>query len=65
MLSSLLTRRDVIHSFNAPATGKGRHRMNPLLLLLALFASLVLLDIVALRWGADSRTAGSDAPDWW
>lgn len=39
--------------------------MNPLLLLLALFASLVLLDIAALRWGADSRTADGDTPDWW
>jgi hypothetical protein len=39
--------------------------MNPLLLLLALFASLVLLDVAALRWGADSRTADRDTRDWW
>jgi hypothetical protein len=39
--------------------------MNPLLLLLALFVSLVLLDIAALRWGADSRSVDGDTPDWW
>jgi hypothetical protein len=39
--------------------------MHPLLIALALLASLVLLDIAALRWGADTRTADSDTPDWW
>jgi hypothetical protein len=39
--------------------------MNPLLLLLAVLASLVLLDIAALRWGADSRTADGNSRDWW
>ena len=39
--------------------------MNPLLILLALLASLVLLDIAALRWGADSRSVDGDTRDWW
>ncbi len=39
--------------------------MHPLLILLALLASLVLLDIAALRWGADSRSVDGDTRDWW
>ncbi len=39
--------------------------MNPLLLLLVVVASLVLLDIAAMRWGADSRGADGISRDWW
>lgn len=39
--------------------------MNPLLLLLVLFASLVILDVAALRWGTDSRASEGDTRDWW
>ncbi len=39
--------------------------MESLLVILALLASLVLLDIASIRWGADSRHVDGDRHDWW
>ena len=36
-----------------------------LLTLLVVLAALVVLDVAALRFGADSRHTGDDRPDWW
>ncbi len=39
--------------------------MDAILIVLALLASLVLLDLASLRWGANSRHVDSDRRDWW
>jgi len=39
--------------------------MDALLVVLSLLASLVLLDLAAIRWGADSRHVDGERRDWW
>jgi hypothetical protein len=37
----------------------------PLLILILAVSALVLLDVAALRFGANSRRPDDDRPDWW
>jgi hypothetical protein len=39
--------------------------MNPLLLIGLVLLTLVLLDVLALRHGEDSRTLGGEQKNWW
>jgi len=36
-----------------------------LLIVLAIIGSLVLFDVLALRYGADSRITDNSRPNWW
>jgi len=38
--------------------------MDPLLIILAVLVSLAVLDVAAVRWGADSRHVDGDRRDW-
>jgi hypothetical protein len=39
--------------------------ISPLIALSAFILSLILLDLLALRFGADSQAASSDRKNWW
>jgi hypothetical protein len=38
---------------------------SPLIVLIVFILGLILLDLLALRFGADSQARGSDRKNWW